>query len=94
MATVGRNKAVAEFKTVKTQGWLAWILWLVVHLRSILGVRNKINVLLNWIWSYFTYDQSLRMIVYARKAKEVKDREERESKVHWGEEPPTTDNIL
>ena len=88
MATVGRNKAVAEFKTVKTQGWLAWILWLVVHLRSILGVRNKINVLLNWIWSYFTYDQSLRMIVYARKAKEVKDREERESKVHWGEEPP------
>ena len=34
------------------------------------------------------------MIVYARKAKEVKDREERESKVHWGEEPPTTDNIL
>lgn len=88
MATIGRNKAVAEFNTVKTQGWFAWILWLVVHLRSILGVRNKMNVLLNWIWSYFTYDQSLRLIIYAQKAKEVREREERESKVHWGEKTP------
>ena len=40
MATVGRNKAVAEFSSLKTQGWIAWFLWLVVHLRSILGVRN------------------------------------------------------
>ena len=85
MATVGRNKAVAEFSSVKTQGWFAWFLWLVVHLRSILGVRNKINVLLNWMWSYFTYDRSFRLIVYARKAKEVIDREKREAEVHWGE---------
>lgn len=75
MATIGRNKAVAEFKTIKTQGWFAWILWLVVHLRSILGVRNKINVLLNWIWSYFTYDQSLRLIIYAQKPKEMREKE-------------------
>lgn len=86
MATVGRNRAVAEFKKVKTQGWIAWILWLVVHLRSILGVRNRISVMLNWMYNYFTYDQSLRIIVYARKAKEVKDREEREARVHWGED--------
>ena len=85
MATVGRNKAVAEFSKVKTQGWIAWFLWLVVHLRSILGVRNKINVLLNWMWSYLTYDRSFRLIVYARKAKEVVDREKREAEVHWGE---------
>lgn len=82
MATVGRNKAVAEFQTVKTQGWFAWILWLVVHLRSILGIRNKLNVLLNWVWSYFTYDQSLRLIVYAHIVKEVIEREERNRKVH------------
>ena len=75
MATVGRNRAVAEFSKIKTQGWFAWVLWLVVHLRSILGVRNKVVVLLNWIWNYFTYDQSMRMIVYARKAKEIRDRE-------------------
>lgn len=86
MATVGRNRAVAEFKKVKTQGWIAWILWLVVHLRSILGVRNRISVMLNWMYNYFTYDQSLRIIVYARKAKEVKEREEREACVHWGED--------
>ncbi len=47
MATVGRNKAVAEFSSMKIQGWTAWFLWLVVYLRSILGVRNKINVLFN-----------------------------------------------
>ena len=75
MATVGRNRAVAEFSKIKTQGWFAWVLWLVVHLRSILGVRNKVVVLLNWIWNYFTYGQSMRMIVYARKAKEIRDRE-------------------
>lgn len=84
MATVGRNRAVAEFNKVKMQGWFAWVLWLVVHLRSILGVRNKVFVLLNWIWSYFTYDQSMRMIVYARKAKEVSEREAREATTHLG----------
>lgn len=89
MATVGRNRAVAEFSSFKTAGWLAWVMWLVVHLRSILGVRNKANVLLNWVWNYFTYDQSLRMIVYAKKAKEVRDREELEAKTHWGEETQT-----
>lgn len=85
MATVGRNKAVAEFSKIKTQGWIAWLLWLVVHLRSILGVRNKIIVLFNWMWSYLTYDRSFRLIIYARKAKEVIEREKREAEVHWGE---------
>lgn len=87
MATIGRNRAVAEFKNVKMNGFLAWVMWLVVHLRSILGVRNKANVLLNWVWNYFTYDQSLRMIVYARKAKEVQEREQLEATTHWGSEP-------
>ena len=86
MATVGRNRAVAEFSKVKMSGWFAWGMWLVVHLRSILGVRNKAIVLLNWVWNYFTYDQSLRMIIYARKAKEVRERERMEAKSHWGED--------
>ena len=86
MATIGRNRAVVEFSKMKTQGWIAWMLWLFVHLRSILGVRNKVNVMLNWMYNYFTYDQSLRIIVYARKAKEVREREEREARVHWGDD--------
>ena len=86
MATVGRNRAVAEFKKVKMQGWFAWVLWLVVHLRSILGVRNKVVVFLNWVWNYFTYDQSMRMIVWARKAKEIREREAKEVKNHWGDD--------
>ncbi len=86
MATVGRNRAVVEFKKVKMQGWFAWILWLVVHLRSILGIRNKVMVFLNWMWNYLTYDQSMRMIVYARKAKEVRERELREATTHLGDD--------
>lgn len=84
MATVGRNRAVAEFKEVKFGGFFAWFLWLAVHLRSILGVRNKLVVLFNWVWNYFSYSQSLRMIVYAKKAKEVRDREKLMASTHWG----------
>jgi NADH dehydrogenase len=86
MATVGRNKAVAEFSKVKMQGWFAWLMWLVVHLRSILGVRNKVIVFLNWIWNYFNYNQSLRMIFYPQKAKVVKEREAREAVTHLGKD--------
>ena len=84
MATVGRNRAVAEFKEVKFGGFFAWFLWLAVHLRSILGVRNKLVVLFNWVWNYFSYSHSLRMIVYAKKAKEVRDREKLMASTHWG----------
>ena len=84
MATVGRNRAVAEFSKVKMAGFFAWFMWLIVHLRSILGVRNKLIVMLNWMWNYFSYGQSLRMIIYAKKAEEVKRREERLASTHWG----------
>ncbi len=84
MATVGRNKAVAEFKRVKIYGFLAWLMWLLVHLRPILGVRNKLIVMFNWMLNYFSYSQSLRMIVYAKKAKEVIEREQRLASTHWG----------
>lgn len=63
LATVGRNKAVADLPVLRFQGFWAWVLWLVVHLKSILGVKNKLFVLLNWIWGYLTYDQSLRIII-------------------------------
>ena len=62
MATIGRKKAVVEIGKLKFGGFFAWLLWLIVHLRSILGVRNKTIVLLNWMWSYLNYKQSLRLI--------------------------------
>jgi len=86
MATIGRNRAVVDLPKLHFSGWLAWLMWLVVHLRSILGVRNKIFVLLNWIWNYITYDYTMRLIMYARKAKEVREREEREAVTHLGED--------
>lgn len=84
MATIGRNRAVVELGKLHTQGFFAWILWLVVHLRSILGVRNKMIVFLNWVWNYITYDESIRILVYANKVKEVRMREERERITHLG----------
>lgn len=63
MATIGRNKAVVELPGFKFQGIFAWFVWMLVHLKSILGVKNQILILINWMWSYFTYDQSLRLII-------------------------------
>ena len=70
MATIGRKKAVVEIGKLKFGGFFAWLLWLIVHLRSILGVRNKTIVLLNWMWSYLNYKQSLRLIFRPKEDKE------------------------
>lgn len=86
MATIGRNKAVVEIGKFHSQGFFAWILWLVVHLRSILGVKNKMMVLLNWLWKYVSYNDSIRMITYATKPREVLERMEREQTTHLGED--------
>jgi NADH dehydrogenase len=63
MATVGRHLAVADLPFAKFKGYFAWLLWSIVHLFSIVGVKNKLFVLLNWSWKYITYDQSLRLLV-------------------------------
>lgn len=63
MATIGRKRAVVEIGKFKFGGFTAWILWLVVHIRSILGVKNKTSVFLNWMWNYINYTQSLRLIL-------------------------------
>ena len=86
MATIGRNKAVVEIGKLRSQGFFAWILWLVVHLRSILGVKNKMMVLLNWLWKYVSYNDSIRMITYATKPREVVERMKREQTTHLGED--------
>lgn len=66
MATVGRNRAVVDLKTpikIKTQGVVAWFIWMFVHLMSLVGARNRVLVLINWLSSYFSYDKSNRVII-------------------------------
>ena len=63
MATIGRNKAVVDLPKFTFKGFSAWVLWLVVHIRSLIGVRNRLIVMFNWLWNYITYDQSLRIII-------------------------------
>ncbi|MEM1002252.1 MAG: FAD-dependent oxidoreductase, partial [Bacteroidota bacterium] len=64
MATVGRNKAVVDFPRGGTLGGLpAWMVWMFIHLISIIGFRNKLIVFLNWVWNYFTYDKGTRLII-------------------------------
>lgn len=62
LATIGRKSAVADFGVVKLHGALAWWLWGAVHVGFLSGTRNRISVLVNWIWSYFTMQNGIRLI--------------------------------
>jgi NADH dehydrogenase len=70
MATVGRNKAVVDVPKPKLhfKGLFAWFIWMGLHLMLILGVKNRFFVFLNWLYSYITYDQNLRLIFKNRNA--------------------------
>lgn len=83
MATIGRNKAVAELFGRRFSGRLAWLMWLGVHLLSLAGFRNKLVVFINWFWSYVTYDKGTRLIIrpFRGKDKEDDDVVEMEEKV-------------
>jgi NADH dehydrogenase len=63
MATVGRNLAVVELPFINFHGIFAWFVWMFIHLMSIVGVKNKLLIFINWAWKYLTYDQSLRLIL-------------------------------
>jgi len=69
MATIGRNKAVCDLPKLKFSGFFAWVRLLFVYLMSLIGFKNKIIVMLNWMWNYITYDQSLRVIINTKKRK-------------------------
>lgn len=63
MATVGKNRAVADLPKTSFSGFFAWMAWMLIHLLSLMGMRNKTTVLLNWVWNYFTYSSSLRLLL-------------------------------
>jgi NADH:ubiquinone reductase (H+-translocating) len=62
MATIGRNKAIAQIAGWRFSGFIAWLLWLVVHVISLIDFRSKIAVLSEWVWAYFTRERSARLI--------------------------------
>jgi NADH dehydrogenase len=63
MATVGRNRAVVDLPFIKFQGFFAWLVWMFIHLMSIVGVKNRLIIFINWLWYYISYDASLRLII-------------------------------
>ncbi len=63
MATIGRGLAVVDLPFLKFQGFFAWLTWLFVHLMSIVGVKNRLAIFLNWMFNYLTYNNSLRLII-------------------------------
>jgi NADH dehydrogenase len=62
MATIGRNKAVADLHFIRFGGFFAWLAWLLIHLVFLVGFRNQIQVFFQWIWAYFTFGRGSRLI--------------------------------
>lgn len=62
LATIGRAKAVADFGFIRFSGFFAWLIWVFVHILFLIGFRNKFIVMTEWIWAYFTYQKSARLI--------------------------------
>lgn len=73
MATIGRNRAVVDFRKIHLSGFIAWAGWMFVHLMYLIGFRNKAVVLVNWLWSYLTYDKGNRLIIRPFKKKEKRE---------------------
>lgn len=63
MAIIGSNKAVADIGTIHFKGFIAWFVWIFIHLMSLIGYRNRAKTAYNWFWAYITKDQPLRLII-------------------------------
>jgi NADH dehydrogenase len=62
LATIGRNAAVARIWGLSFSGFVAWVIWVVLHIYRLIGFRNRLVVLINWAWDYFFYDNQVRLI--------------------------------
>ncbi|MDX1679613.1 MAG: NAD(P)/FAD-dependent oxidoreductase [Akkermansiaceae bacterium] len=62
MATIGRSSAIAQFAGLQIRGFLAWIAWLAIHLLFLMGMRNRLSVFINWMWSYISWQKGARII--------------------------------
>jgi len=64
LATVGRSFGIVDIGPIQTAGFFAWVLWLVVHIIFLIGFRNRVSVLLQWAWSYLTFNRGARLITF------------------------------
>ena len=62
VATIGRAKAVADFHWLQLKGLIGWLAWLMIHLVKLIGFRNRILVMVQWAWAYFSYQRAVRLI--------------------------------
>jgi NADH:ubiquinone reductase (H+-translocating) len=62
MATIGRASAVADFHWMQLKGLIGWLAWLFVHIFNLIGFRNRLVVMVQWTWAYFTYQRAIRLI--------------------------------
>jgi NADH dehydrogenase len=62
LATIGRNSAVADLPRFRMKGYAAWLFWLFVHIFNLIGFRNRLSVMVQWFFSYLTYQRSVRLI--------------------------------
>ncbi|MEO8521573.1 MAG: NAD(P)/FAD-dependent oxidoreductase [Acidobacteriota bacterium] len=62
MATIGRASAIADFGWLRLSGWVAWMAWLFVHILNLIGFRNRLVVMVQWAWAYFSYQRAVRLI--------------------------------
>jgi NADH dehydrogenase len=67
MATIGRSRAVARIGRLRLSGFIAWVAWLLLHIFYLIDFRNRIVVLIDWAWSYFTYQRGSRLITGHRR---------------------------
>lgn len=75
MATIGRNKAVVDVAGLHFKGFIAWLMWMFLHLMELVGFRNRVIALVNWMSSYFSYDKGIRLIIrpFSREERKVED---------------------
>ncbi|CAN5433075.1 NAD(P)/FAD-dependent oxidoreductase [soil metagenome] len=71
LATVGRNKALADFGRFHIHGFFAWIIWVFVHLMTLVGFRNRLIVFVNWLISYISFESAIRLIIRPVKIKPI-----------------------
>jgi NADH dehydrogenase len=70
LATIGRSRAVADLPYLKTQGAIAWFIWMFVHLMALVGFKNRVVVFFNWTNNFFSYNRDIRLIIRPYKKKE------------------------
>jgi NADH dehydrogenase len=84
MATVGKNRAVVEIGKSKLGGFMAWAIWMFVHLMSLVGFRNRFVIFVNWTKNYFSSDRGMRLIIREFNMQEAKKKRKREMEEEQG----------